>query len=278
MIDLHTHTTASDGQLSPAALVAAAASAGCETLAVTDHDTVAGVAAARDAAVDFGLTMVTGIEMTAVADGVDVHILGYCIDIDDPALARFLEAQRERRRSRVLAMGQRLADLGAAIDVAPILEVSADSGRSVGRPAVARALVAAGHAADVADAFERYLAEGRPAYLPRVGPGPGDVIARIHAAGGVAALAHPGKLVRDHLIAPMIDAALDAIEVYHPDHSVRDIVRYQALADRHDLVVTGGSDFHGAGSGRTDALGAVGLPPAAFNRLIARAGHVHSRR
>ena len=270
------HTTASDGRSSPEALVDEVWAAGCRTVAVTDHDTVAGVASAREAAARAGLEFITGIEMTAVAEGTDVHILGYFIDITDAPLAEFLRAQRERRRERVSAMGERLVQAGAPVDVDAILAVPADSGRAVGRPAVARALVAAGHAATVADAFNHFLVEGRPGYLPRAGPGPAEVITRLRAAGGLSSLAHPGKLRRDDLIAPMIAAGLDALEVYHSDHTVADVVRYQVMADRHGLLVTGGSDYHGSGSGRTVGLGAVGLPPAAFERLMHRAGHTRS--
>lgn len=266
------HTTASDGRSSPEALIAEVSAAGCTTIALTDHDTVAGVTAARAAARRADVAFVTGIEMTAVAEGVDVHILGYFIDIEDAPLAAFLRAQRERRRERVAAMGEKLRQAGVPIDVEPILAVPVESGRAVGRPAVARALVAAGHAENVGDAFARFLSPGRPGHIPRTGPDPADVIARLRAAGGVSSLAHPGKLRRDHLIEPMVAAGLDALEVYHSDHSVGDVVRYQVMADRHRLLVTGGSDYHGPGSGRTAGLGVVGLPPAAFDRLMAQAG------
>ncbi len=274
------HTTASDGRSSPEALIAEVSAAGCRTIAVTDHDTVAGIAAAREAAARAGLSFVAGIEMTAVAEGVDVHVLGHFIDIADTSFAAFLRAQRERRRDRVAAMGDRLRQAGVPVDVSSILAIPADSGRAVGRPAVAQALVAAGHAADIADAFNRFLTEGQPGYLPRIGPEPAEVIDRLRAAGGVSSLAHPGKLRRDHLIAPMIAAGLDAIEVYHPDHTVADVVRYQTMADRHGVMVTGGSDYHGPGSGRTTGLGVVGLPPVAFDRLAAHAARArpgHSR-
>ncbi len=261
------HTTASDGRSRPNELVAEVSAAGCRTIAVTDHDTVAGVEAVREAASVAGLAFVPGIEMTAVAEGVDVHILGYFLDVADPALAAFLRVQRQSRRDRVAAMGDRLRAAGAPVDVDRILAVPADSGRSVGRPAVAQALIAAGHAADIPDAFARYLSEGRPGYLARSGPAPADVIALLRAAGGVSSVAHPGKLRRDHLIGPMVAAGLDAIEVYHSDHSVADVVRYQAMVDHHGVMVTGGSDYHGPGSGRTEGLGVVGLPPAAFDRL-----------
>jgi predicted metal-dependent phosphoesterase TrpH len=271
VIDLHTHTTASDGRSSPEALIDEVSAAGCHTVAVTDHDTIAGVAAARETAMRAGLSFVAGIEMTAVVEGVDVHILGYFIDITEPALGDFLRLQRERRRERVVAMGERLRRSGAPVDIAAILDVPIESGRAVGRPAVARALVEAGHASDVADAFNRFLVEGRPGHVPRVGPGPAEVMARVRAAGGVSSLAHPGKLRRDHLIERMAADGLDALEVYHSDHTVGDVVRYQGLADRLGVMVTGGSDYHGPGSGRTSGLGEVGLPPSAFERLVSYA-------
>ena len=132
----------------------------------------------------------------------------------------------------------------------------------------------AGHAADVPDAFDRFLSPGRPAFMPRIGPTPREVIMRIHAAGGIASAAHPGKLKRDDIVEAMIAEGLDAVEVYHTDHTVADVVRYQELADTRGLLVTGGSDYHGPNSGR-GGLGAVGLPTAAFARL---AGHVAGRR
>jgi predicted metal-dependent phosphoesterase TrpH len=272
VIDLHMHTTASDGRSSPEELVAEARAAGCHTIAITDHDTVAGVVAARAAAVRAGVALIDGIEMTAVEEGTDLHILGYFIDPGHAGLAAFLHRQRERRRERVAVMAERLRAAGAPIDVDAILAVSADSGRAVGRPAVARALVAAGHAADVADAFSRFLSKGGAGHVPRAGASAGDVIAQIRGAGGIASIAHPGKSGRDHLIRPMADAGLQAIEVYHSDHSVADVVRYQALADDLGLVITGGSDYHGPGSGRVDGFGRVGLPPRAFADLRACAG------
>lgn len=266
------HTTASDGRSSPEALVAEAVAAGCRTIAVTDHDTIAGLELVHAAALTEAINVIDGIEITAVADGVDLHILGYFIDVRNESFAGFLRAQRQRRRERVAAMGERLRFAGAPIDIDRILNVSAESGRAVGRPAVAQALIAAGHAADMSDAFARFLSIGRPGYVARAGATPAEVIAHIHDAGGVASIAHPGKSRRDHLIAPMIDAGLDAIEVYHSDHTVADVVRYQIMADALGVVVTGGSDYHGPGSGRTEGFGRVGLPPAAFERLLARAG------
>lgn len=269
MIDLHMHTTASDGRSTPEALIAEAVKAGCRTIAVTDHDTVAGLAAARSAAERAELDLIDGIEVTAVADGVDLHILGYFIDAAEPSLAAFLRVQRERRRERVIAIGERLRRAGVLIDVDSLLAVPVESGKALGRPAVALSLVTAGHATDIADAFTRYLTEGRPGHVPRTGAPPAEVIEHIRSAGGVSSIAHPGKLRRDHLIGPMIEAGLDAIEVYHPDHTVADVVRYQTMADRTGVAVTGGSDYHGPESGRAAGFGVIGLPPGAFERLSA---------
>jgi predicted metal-dependent phosphoesterase TrpH len=276
VIDLHLHTTASDGSSSPDALVREAAAAGVGTLAVTDHDTIAGVAAAAAAAARAGLTLVPGIEMTASVAGRDLHILGYYLDIDDEPLGAFLAARREERRARVAAIGERLRAIGAPVDLGPAFEVPSADGRALGRPLVARALVAAGFAADVPDAFDRYLAEGRPAFIARPGVPPADVIARIHDAGGIASLAHPGKMHVDARVPEFVASGLDAIEVYHPDHTPDDTARYLAMARAHGVLVTGGSDYHGPGSGRTAGLGRVALPPDAFAALEARARIVRS--
>jgi predicted metal-dependent phosphoesterase TrpH len=270
VIDLHLHTTASDGRSTPEQLVAEAAAAGVRTIAVTDHDTTDAIGACEAVARSEGLDFVPGIEMTAVDGRRDIHVLGYFIDGDDDELARFLSVQREDRRRRLLEIASTLERLGAPIDTAPIT-AAASCGRSVGRPMVAAALIDAGHARDVADAFDRFLGEGRPAFVERRGSSPAGVIARIHEAGGVAALAHPGKVGLDALVAPLAESGLDAVEVFHPDHDNEARVRYARLARDHDLLVTGGSDYHGPGSHRESALGRVGLPAREFDRLAARA-------
>jgi len=271
VIDLHLHTTASDGRSSPDALVAEAAAAGIDTLAVTDHDTVAAVDAVRAAAARAGLTMIAGIEITAIHAGRDVHVLGYFLDATDPELSAFLAAQRASRRRRVTEILERLEALGVGVDMTTLLaERAIDRDVSVGRPLVAQALVAAGHAADVADAFDRYLAIGRPAFVPRVGPSVRDVVERVARAHGVSSLAHPGKIEDDGLVRGFVRDGVDGIEVHHPDHDDAAVARYQALAVSAGKLVTGGSDYHGPGSGRAAALGRVGLPPADYTRLTAR--------
>ena len=299
MIDLHLHTTASDGRLSPAQLVARASAAGLTTISITDHDTVAAIAEAAVVAQNLNIRVVPGIEITAVDDGRDVHVLGYFFDPLSTALATVLERQRALRVARVREIGVKLASLGMPIDVEPVLlAAAARPGSSVGRPQVARELVRAGFVTSVQDAFDKWLATGRPAFLPRTGPDPAAVVDTIHAAGGVASLAHPAVTKRDDLIAPLVENGLDAIEVYHSDHSPEAEQLYKAMAKRLGVLVSGGSDFHGedpalatastfarAAAGKRartpsrntrSTLGVVSLPPAAFAELE-RAAFVRRR-
>jgi 3',5'-nucleoside bisphosphate phosphatase len=266
VIDLHLHTTASDGTLSPSELVHQARAAGLFTISITDHDTTAGGDAAADAARAAGVELVPGIEVSAVADGRDVHVLGYFLDSASSSLRLFLDAQREERLRRVTAMGDRLAALGCPVDVAPILD-SAARGRSVGRPQIATALLAAGYVATRDEAFDRFLEFGGPAYVPRRGASPQEVIAIIHDAGGVASLAHPGVSRRDDLIPVLAAAGLDALEAMHSDHDEDAEARYRALARALGLLVTGGSDFHGAQQHRATRFGSLSMSIEEFAEL-----------
>jgi predicted metal-dependent phosphoesterase TrpH len=266
LIDLHLHTTASDGALSPSELVSRARAAHLSIIAITDHDTTAGTCAAREAARDAGIELVPGIEISAVAGGRDVHMLGYFIDPESPALAAFLDRQRAERVRRLNAMGDRLAALGHAIDLVPILE-TARSGRTVGRPQVADALVREGHAASRDDAFSAFLEYGAPAFVPRCGASPEDVIRVVHDAGGVVSMAHPGLTRRDDLIPAMAAAGLDALEARHSDHDAATEAHYRALAGELGLVATAGSDYHGDTGRRAATLGQVVMPSADFASL-----------
>jgi predicted metal-dependent phosphoesterase TrpH len=271
VIDLHLHTTASDGRSSPERLVEEVVGAGLTTIAVTDHDTVAATREVIERSAARGVRAVSGIEITAVRNGRDVHMLGYFLDVTHDDLLTFLAQQRRVRIERVEAIGQVLASVGLPLDLAPLLEEARrQDGRSIGRPQIARALVNAGHVADTNEAFERWLGTGRPAFVPRAGASPARVVAIIHAAGGVASLAHPGTTAIDEEIPRLRDAGLDAIEAYHSDHppEVRD--RYLALARQLDLLVTGGSDYHGdPAHGLTP--GSVTLPEDEWARLVAKA-------
>jgi len=268
LIDLHTHTTASDGRCAPSELVRRAAAAGVHVLSVTDHDTTAAAGAASAACASAGIEFVPGIEITAVVDGRDVHVLGYFIDPDSAPLAAFLGEQRRRRIERVRQMIERLRTIGIVLDAEAVLKPGRDdTTKAAGRPWIARALVAAGHAADTKDAFDLFLVPGKPAFVPRIGPSPADVFARIHASGGVASLAHPGLLARDDLIPGFTSAGLDALEAHHSRHTPDDTNRYLATAVRYGLAVTGGSDYHADPSHDRGGPGSVSLPPEAFQTL-----------
>ena len=269
MIDLHLHTNASDGRLTPGELVDLAAASGLRVMAVTDHDTTAAVAHVQASARTKGIDAVAGIEITAVLDGRDVHMLGYFVDIDDAAFQRFLASQRAARVTRLEAIGERLAELGVPVHLEPALSLARlQSGVSVGRPQAARALVAAGHVKDMREAFDRWLGHGRPGFVPRVGPPPVDVIPIVHAAKGLVSIAHPGRTQIDEQLPALRDAGLDAIEVYHSDHDEAATARYAALARELALLVTGGSDYHAPGSAVRP--GSVTLPWPHWDRLLAR--------
>jgi hypothetical protein len=272
MIDLHMHTTASDGKSTPAELVARVRALGIDTCAVTDHDTVAGVAPTAALAAAAGLRFVPGIEITAVHNQKDVHMLGYFVDHTAPAFLSFLAESLADRLRRARLMSEKLAELGVPIDIDRIVEETGgpNSGKAIARPVIARALLAAGHVTSVQDAFDRFLAEGQPAYFGRFGATPVEVVGIIHAAGGLACFSHPGATKRDELIEPLVAAGLDAIEVYHSEHTPEMSATYLAVAQRHGLGVTGGSDYHGEGAHRAEFLGRVSLPAADFADLVSR--------
>jgi predicted metal-dependent phosphoesterase TrpH len=270
LIDLHLHTTASDGLLSPASLVARAAQAGLRTISITDHDTCAGLAEAQAAADARGLRLVPGAEITAIENSRDVHVLAYFLDPSNSRVRDLLAAQRRHRERRVREIGNRLAALGCAIDVDPLIVDVCERRGSVGRPQIADALVAAGHAVDRDDAFARFLAVGRPAYVPRQGPRPEDVIEIVRDAGGIVSMAHPGLTDMDDLIPRLAAAGLHALEAYHSDHDQAAERRYRDLAARYGLAVSGGSDFHGDAGRRASALGRVTISETEFAALEAR--------
>ena len=271
MIDLHTHTTASDGRCGPAELVARAAAAVVTVLSVTDHDTTAAADAVAAACTRRNIEFVAGIEITAVVDGADVHILGYFIDPESPALAAFLAEQRKQRVDRVRLMVARLAEMGITLDADAILQPGvSDNSKAAGRPWVARALVNAGVVANTREAFDRYLKHGQPAFVPRIGPLPAEVFAQIHAASGIASFAHPGLLGRDDLIRAFAAAGLDAIETHHSKHTAEDTARYLGLAAQYRLAASGGSDYHGDPSHDVVGIGGTSLPLDLFQALEAR--------
>ncbi len=265
-VDLHAHSTASDGTATPTGAVEAAHRAGVVALALTDHDTLAGVPEAQVAADRLGLRLVPGVELSVHQEGVEVHLLGLHIR-DVAGLQAELEAIRDQRRLRAIAMVEKLAAAGAPIAIEAVLAEAA--GGAIGRPHVARALVAAGHVKDQRDAFDRFLAAGRPAYVDKARLEIADGIAMVHRAGGLAIIAHPGAEGRRERIEPLVPMGLDGLEVRHPSHSAEDVKRLDALAQHFGLVVSGGSDWHGAMQGPR-VLGAMRVPEAWLEAQDAR--------
>jgi predicted metal-dependent phosphoesterase TrpH len=270
VIDLHLHTTASDGTCTPHELVALLRAARARAFSVTDHDTTAAIPAVRALADRVGLEFVPGIEVTSVLDGHDVHLLGYAFDPASRSLQAFLRGQIADRVARARKIARRLAEVGARIDVEEVIATAArQGGRAIGRPLIADELVRAGLARSRRDAFERYLGRDRPAFVPRSGPTPEDVIEVIGRARGLASLAHPGLLHVRVEVPSLVRKGLAAIEAYHSDHDTAQRARYARAARRAGLGVSGGSDFHGEDVSRPRPLGGVSLPRRHYEGLLA---------
>ena len=252
-VDMHTHSTASDGMQTPAENVRLARGIGLGGLAVTDHDTVAGVAEALREGEALGVTVIPGVEISTRAGGKDIHVLGYYVDERDPLLLERLAGLRNTRDARNEAITAKLRELGIGITMESVV---GGMGRplkpmeSVGRPHIAYELVRLGAAADMRDAFDRYLAEGAAAFVlpPRIPPE--EACRWIAEAGGAAVLAHPGLYGDDTLVRAVLEQGNFAgLEVYHSDHAPAACGRYEALAEELGLIATGGSDFHGERGG-----------------------------
>jgi predicted metal-dependent phosphoesterase TrpH len=245
LVDLHTHTLASDGGDRPQELVAAAAAAGVGVVAVTDHDTVAAVAEARAAGQELGVEVVAGCELTASVGVRVVHVLLYGDGLLEPDLAEAVEAARHGRHQRNLAIGERLERL-TGVGYQEAAKLAGDSALS--RAHFARALVAADAVATIAEAFDRYLSAGRPAYVPAPSVSVTDAVAIAGKASGVAVLAHPGRLApeeRARILAAALDAGIDGLEVWHSQHDAELRRSLTDLVERRGLLATGGSDYHG---------------------------------
>jgi predicted metal-dependent phosphoesterase TrpH len=274
-VDLHTHSRRSDGVLEPAALIGAAAAAGVRLLALTDHDTLAGV---REVApsVPPTLVLVPGVEINCIVpadaghwEG-ELHVLGLGVDPDDDAFEATLARQRDARRQRLGRILARLRELGMPVD-AEIEALGSTDADALGRPTVARALIARGHAASVEDAFRRLLGHGRPAWVPRDGLGPVEAITAIRAAGGLAVLAHFSEAAeRQSVVRDLIDVGLGGIEVHYLAWDAETVDRVGAVADALGLVRTGGTDYHGDLGSYAEAHAALAVPDGVGERVRAR--------
>ncbi|MEA3201870.1 MAG: 3,5-nucleoside bisphosphate phosphatase [Thermoplasmata archaeon] len=271
--DLHAHSTVSDGTLPPAEVVARAAEAGLEGMALTDHDHVGGVAEAQATGRRLGIEVIAGVELSAEdAQAGELHLLGYFVDPNDAALLARLAELRDMRARRGAAMVERLRAAGVPITLAEV-EREVAPGAALGRPHVARVLVAKGHATSIQDVFDRWLAEGRPGYVPKERLSPQDAIALVHAAGGVAVLAHAVTVdepEREGLVRRLAAMGLDGLEVAHSKHGEQERATLAAWAQAWGLVATGGSDFHGANKPGV-ALGSVRVGREVVDALRTRA-------
>ncbi|HXY32118.1 MAG TPA: PHP domain-containing protein [Gemmatimonadaceae bacterium] len=265
-VDLHAHSTASDGELSPTRLVDDAARAGLAAIALTDHDTIAGIGEAQAAADRVGIRLVVGTELSAREGNAEIHLLALHLSRPD-ALESSLAGFRDARVVRADRIVERLNALGVAITRDAVAAEAGDA--AVGRPHIARALVRAGLAADVRVAFDRWLGAGRPAFVEKQILTLGDAIGLAHEGGGLAILAHPGSEGTRRHIESIAALGLDGVEVRHPGHSSEDCARLLALAREFDLVPSGGSDFHGT-LDPSRRLGCMQVPAAWLEEQDAR--------
>ena len=268
-IDFHAHTRHSDGTYTPTALIEEAKRRGVAVQAVTDHDTVAGVPEAEAAGAALGVRVVWGVEFSTRDEAAgDVHVLGFFKGKPDAAFLALLERQLASRRERAEAMLVTLNGMGKPLTWDD-LKAAGASDSSVGRPHVARALVAKGFCANVPEAFKRWLGPGRPAYVKHRVPAPEEAVKAIRAAGGVPGTAHPGRLRDSGVLERMAAAGLLALEVYHPDHRPEQIASLEEFARNRNLIPTGGSDFHGLEGDRFAKLGDRPTPPSSLDRIEA---------
>lgn len=255
--DLHLHTCFSDGTYTPEELVSHAREKGLSAIALTDHDTVEGCRRAEAACGKAGVEFIAGTELTADCEGIELHILGYFLDIEDPLLIQEITKCQTTRQDRIREMVSRLNRHRVPLKAERVFAIA--NCRSPGRPHVARALVEDGFCSSMDEAFERFLKRSRPAWVPKRRISADDAIALIHHAGGLAVMAHPGLNRTDDVILPVVKAGLDGIECFHTKHSTATAERYLQMADRYKLLVTGGSDCHGMSKGHP-LIGTIKLP------------------
>jgi len=266
-VDLHLHSTCSDGSFTPIEVVQRAAQLGFAGISLTDHDSVAGVLEAQAVGTIEGVYVVPGVELSAQVDEKDLHILGYFVDPDSPALQAYLKRFQDARLARAEKMVAKLNRLGVPVTMAHVMAKAGDA--AVGRPHVADALVEEGFVFSANQAFNKYLGYAKPAYQPKFALTPAEAMSVIHAAGGLACLAHPGLYGADEYVPNLVDLGLDGLEVQHIRHDEGAVRHYKEMAAQYGLLMTGGSDCHG--DGRGDAvMGRVKAPMAFLDAMRER--------
>jgi hypothetical protein len=269
-VDLHLHSTASDGVLSPTEVVRKAANLKLKYIALTDHDTIDGLGEAfTEAEKHPGLTVIPGVEMSTDVAAGDVHILGYFIDWQDPELRRRLTIMRASREDRGQAIVERLGELGMPLEWERVKEIAGDA--VIGRPHIAQAMVEQGYISYIGEAFDKYISRGGPGYVERIKLAPAEAVALIRAAGGVPVMAHPLTLPgAEAMIEELSAVGLAGIEVYYASFKDFEIERLRRLAERLGLVATGGTDYHGLDPITETMIGGQPVPMSAVEGLLAR--------
>jgi predicted metal-dependent phosphoesterase TrpH len=267
--DLHLHTSFSDGTWTPEELVLQAQKNGLSCIAVTDHDTVEGCARAAAACAAVNMEFIPGAELTAEHEDTELHVLGYFLDTHNEKLLAEISKFQIVRQRRIHEMVARVNELGVPLKAEAVFELA--NCKSPGRPHVARAMVKAGYVKNLDDAFERFLKKGRPAWVPKSKISALEAVELVHQAGGLAVMAHPGLNRTDSIIPALVTAGLDGIECFHTKHSTAMSERYLEIADKYNLLVTGGSDCHGFSKGKP-LIGTVKLPYDHIQKMKAHRG------
>lgn len=270
--DLHMHTIYSDGALSPFELVEKAKQAGLSVISITDHDNIAAISEAMAAGEQYGVEVISGVELSAHIDGREIHILGYFIDSANANLNEFLRFNREERVKRAERIVEKLNALNIPLRMEKVLEKAGEG--SVGRPHIADAIIEEGFAESHQEVFAQYIGFGCPAYVEKFQCSPEETLSLIAGAGGLSFIAHPGNTIPEQVLFRLIKAGLDGIEVVHPSHSPETIMHYRGIASEYYLLESGGSDFHGGrkndpAAGGT-ALGQFTVPLATVDTMRRR--------
>ncbi len=266
--DLHVHTSASDGEDTPETVILRAVEAGLGGLAITDHDTLDGLEPARQFIEKnrLKIELIPGIELNTDYGEDDLHILGYFIDFNNGCLKDRLSEIRGQRYARAEKMITKLQGMGIKIDFEQVKEIA--RGNLIGRPHIARVLWSNGYAASPEEAFRRYILRGQPAYVPRYKFSPTEAIALIKQAGGIAVLAHPGLINDKSNIIETVKLGIEGLEVYYPEHTEEQQQEFMTIAKEYNLLITGGSDYHGLGSsGSRNKIGAAGVDKNIIDRI-----------
>ena len=267
-VDLHLHSKYSDGLNTPAELVRMAAAKGLAAISLTDHDSLDGVNEAISAGGETGLEIMSGVELSCEFEGRDLHVLGYGVPPDNAGFEEMLRRFRETRYKRGLAIIEKLNALGVSIDAQDVIKKSGEG--ALGRPHIAAVLREKGVVSTSTEAFDKYIAEGGPAYVPKYKLSPAEAVRHIHEAGGLAFIAHPGIFLENHAeLHALIAEGFDGIEIFHPKHNGTTVRQLGAIAEERGLLVSGGSDFHGF-AGRDLPLGALDVPYELLERIRQR--------